>query len=201
MSEQVETQAPETKTQDVAAQAAVKVQAQEQDPNWLPKRLEQAKSATIGEILKRYGAEKIEDIDAKLARLQELETSQLSEQERVKLKLQELEPKAARATQLEEAITALAQRELGGLSDLQKAAVLTLAGTDPAAQIKAVESLRPTWTSAQAPVAAPATTSAAAPPQSAPTNEVNHRARLAQLQNENPFAAAEYARRHASALL
>jgi len=197
----------ETKAAPVAESKESKQEAKSEDPAWLNPRLEQAKRGAESGILKRFGVEKPEDLEAKLARLAELERAQLSEQERVSLELKELREKAVRASALEESIGMVANRELGGLNELQKAAVVALAGSDPAMQIKAIESLRPTWTAVQssAPVqtqAAPAQTSAApAQPASASISQIDHKSRYAELQKTNPFAASAYAQKHAGQLL
>lgn len=183
-----------------------KTESKQEEPAWLKPRLEQAQRSAETGVLKRFGVEKPEDLEAKLARLAELEKSQLSEQERVSLELAELRAKAERAKALEESIGMVASREVSGLNELQKAAVLALAGADPAAQLRTIESLRPTWAamqvSAPAQVTPPAQTSAApSQPASAQLSQIDHKARFAELQKTNPFAAAAYASQHASRLL
>lgn len=204
MSEVVAEQA----VQETKAAPAIeaKTEAKQDEQAWLKPRLEQAQRSAETGILKRFGVEKPEDLEAKLARLAELEKSQLSEQERVSLEMAELRAKAERAKALEESIGMVASREVSGLNELQKAAVLALAGTDPAAQLRTIESLRPTWAamqvSAPAQVIPPAQTSAApSQPASAQLSQIDHKARFAELQKTNPFAAAAYAQKHASQLL
>lgn len=96
-----------------------------------------------------------------------------------------------------------AGRQLGALTDEQKAAVAAIAGDDPRAQLKAIDALRPTW-GAQPPPApiatAPTAAASTAPPPNAPAGQapavVDHAATYRGLKATNPIAAAAFLRRH-----
>jgi hypothetical protein len=180
--------------------------ATEAEPPWLKGRLEQARTSAQKDFLKSIGVDKPEDVTAALAKLKTLEDEKLSEAEKTTRRLGELEPKAARAGELEAAVKLYADRELSGLSDLQRAAVASLAGEDPAKVLKAIESLKPTWVvEAPKPAAAPvpASTSAASPAPAAAgsTSQTDHKAEYSRLVKENPFAAHAYYVEHARQIL
>lgn len=184
--------APATQTQQSAAPDA----APETEPTWLKSRLEQAKTAAQKDLLKSLGLEKPDDIKAALAKLKTLEDEKLTEQEKTTRRLAELEPKANRASQLEATVKQYAERELSGLSELQRAAVASLAGDDHARVLSAIETLKPTWASATpaAEPPKPASTTAAAPPPApaGTTSQVDHKAEYSRLCKSNPFEAARY---------
>lgn len=186
-------------------QATPPAKPQEPDPKWLSPRLEQAQRSAQAELLKRFGAEKPEDIESRLKRLEELEAASLSEKERLEKALADLTPKATRAATLEQTVKAYADRELSALNDAQRSAVQALAGDDPARILTAIEQLKPTWQAVPA-VPAPAqpvTTSppAGAPPAAGGTSPIDHKAEFARLQKENPFEAARYRIEHAKHLV
>lgn len=199
MSEQQEnTAATETATEKTEVQSA-------NDASWIKPRLEREAAAAEARILKSLGVSSVDEAKAKFADAQKVLDAQLSEQERQNKRLAELEPTAARVGALEATVREYADRELAGLTDLQRASVASLAGDDPAKILKALEVLRPTWAAAkppEAPQQKPDTTSAAAPtPPAAKREHVDHKAVFAELQKSNPFAAAQYIQRHARAIV
>ena len=166
--------------------AAAAAAASDGEPNWLPARLERERKA----VLKALGVENVDDAKAALAELD------------AALKATKAENEA-----LSTALAAHVKGALEPLTDAQRAAVLALAPDDPAAQLRALEALRPTWASpASAPpaVAAPPTatppadTSAgrSAPNDGAATSPPDHKAIHAELEKTNPVAAARYAVAH-----
>lgn len=107
-----------------------------------------------------------------------------------------------------------ASRQLAVLTMEQQAAVKALAGEDPAMQLRAIDTLRPTWSvapvvaqpqpaappSAAPAPAPPATTAppaAAAPPAAGPSSPPDHKSEYKALQKTNPVAAAHYLQAHA----
>lgn len=107
----------------------------------------------------------------------------------------------AERQRLGEALTIYAKAQLAGLSETQRAAVTSVAGEDPAAQLKAIEALTPTWKAAAAPVAtsptAPADTAPRPNAPSAPTTSPpDPKAIHAELAKTNPIIAARYALAH-----
>jgi hypothetical protein len=89
-------------------------------------------------VLSRHGVESEEQLKAKLARLQELEDGQKSEQEK-------LQAKATRAEELEQQLATYAAGQMGALTAEQQAAVKAVAGDDAGRQLSAIDALRPTW--------------------------------------------------------
>lgn len=173
------------------------------EPEWLPKRLEQAKSSAQSELLKTLGFASAEDVKAQLEELAKFKESQLTEQERVAKRLAELEPQAQRTVQLEETLGQYAARELSTLTESQSEAVKEIAGEDPSLVLRTIERLKPTWASAEPakpPEAPPAKTTAQAsgPPDTGHQSPVDHAAEYRRLKTTNPFAAASYLRTHRS---
>lgn len=191
----------------------------EKDENWLKGRLDQAKKSGQKELLKSLGVDKPEDVKAALDRLKVLDEEKLTTEQKTAAKLAELEPKASRAVALEATVKAYADKELAGLSELQRAAVTNLAGEDPERVLKTIESLRPTWGasagaagavetsgstgSTGATGSAGASTTAAGKAPGAITNTespVDHKAVYAGLLKTNPFEAPRYYDAHSKAI-
>lgn len=191
---------PAAAPQEPAAPPAAQPPGEE--PGWLKPRLEQAQRAAQADLLKSLGAEKPEDLAAKLKRLDELETASLTEQERIQKQLADLTPRAQRAESLEATVKQYATRELAGLTEAQQNAVKVLAGEDPSRVLTAIEQLKPTWVATPAPAAPPANT---APPAAAPAaatgSPVDHKAEFERLKQTNPFEAARYRIEHAQHLV
>lgn len=192
------------------APSAEPVKAQgSSDPDWLPKRLEQAKSSAQSELLKALGVESIDLLKENLSAFQKLQDEQLSEKERAEKRLQELEPQAQRAAELEQSLSGYAEKELARLSEDQAAAVKDLAGNDPAKILTTIQKLSPTWKAAAPAAPAPATATPppsttaapAGPPDEGNQSKPDVRAEFARAKTANPFHAADIARAHASELL
>jgi hypothetical protein len=140
--------APVAAPQAPAAQPAASTS--EQDPSWLPKRLDEAKAAAKRELLKELGAEDPRDIKAALADLHAKREAEKSEIQKLTEKAAALATKATRADELEQVLSARAKREMAGLSEARRNAVIALAGDDPALRIKTIDALRPSWEEAEA---------------------------------------------------
>ena len=126
------TQAPST-AQPATAQAptaAPETKAPE-DPHWLPGRLNQAKDSAINGLLSELGVKDSATLKANLARLSELETASLTEQERVAKRLADLEPKAQKAERLEAVFKSVVEAEFSTLTESQQAAIDARANGDP----------------------------------------------------------------------
>lgn len=189
------------------------------DPNWFKPRLERERKAT----LKAAGFDSEEDAKAAAKALKDQREAEKALATKLAERDVELTKTKTRAEQLEAATKEYAGRMLIGLTEAQKKAVSDIAGDDPAAQIKAITALTPTWAKEEA--AAVAAVAAAAPPAVAtapvaaapaaaapPANTApgrvapvggdgsppNHRAVYEKLKETNPFAAADYAMRHAA---
>lgn len=177
---------------DAAVAAPAVVAADDKDPQWLGARL--AREHKV--IAKRFGVESIDEIDAKLKKLSELEAERMSEAERLQSRIKQLEPLEPETKALREAVSTIAKRELATLTEAQRAIVEELTGGDSAKVLTVIDKLRPTWAqqpAQSAPVAPPANTAPAAPaPQPvAPVTE-NHLATWERMRAQNPIAAANY---------
>lgn len=153
-----------------------------------------------------------------------------SEVQRLTEQLTAEKAKASRLTMLEETVNARAALEYEALNPEQRKAIDTLAGTDSAARLKAIDAMKPTWMQAQAeatkaaqeaaakaaveaekakgdqppppvPQGANTTPPAGAPPPINPGAPTNHLAVYESLKQSNPAAAAVYHNKHAPAIL
>lgn len=174
----------------------------------LNERLARAKAA----YAKQLGLSGEPEQDAaRLAKLAELERSQLTEAERVQVELAKLATVTAERDQLASAVQIRATHEMAGLTETQRAAVTAIAGDNPAAQLNAITALAPTWAAQNsAAPAAPAPTPAVAPPTTtvappaspgAPVpSTTSHLATHRSLLASNPIHAAHYYERHYEAI-
>jgi hypothetical protein len=152
-----------------AAQAAAPVKV-DMTPEQLKARLDEerqkgaakAKQEAEATYLKALGVTNIDEAKAKIEAQKKLEEEKLSELQRRDKAIEELKPKAERASALESVVKRQADAELAKLTDPQRAAVQRLAGDDPVKVWDALEVLAPTWASV-APAAPPAATAPAAP--------------------------------------
>lgn len=169
-------------------------------------RLAEERTKAEAKFLKDLGFEKADDLKALVKNAKAADDANKSEAEKLRARVGELEPAAKRVADLEAVVKARAESELASISEAQRAAVAAIAGEDPAAQLRAITALRPTWATstaahgATAPAAAPppATT---APPNAAPTpapttSPTNHKAVYESLKQSNPIAASQYLMRH-----
>lgn len=175
--------------------------APEQEPAWLAGRLQRERETAMKQFLSELGVADVKDAKAGLKALKEAERAKMSEVEQLRTRLAELEPMAPKLTAYQEALSVHAKAEVEKLTEGQRAAVIAISGEDPAAQLKAIATLRPTWVSAPAPAPAPAAPANTAPPAAAPApasapSPTNHRAVYESLKMKNPIEAAIYLQRH-----
>lgn len=146
-----------------AANAAPPVEEPPQEgkePGWLKDRLARAEKAA----LKRLGVDSEDEAKAALAAHKaKQEEAKSIELKRVEAE-QALAAERSRATSLLSVVQSQADAEMAKITPAQQAAVIALAGDDPAKRLSTIIALRPTWA---APVA-PAAPSVAAPPAAAP---------------------------------
>jgi len=202
--------APQTATAtDTTAQSTTPApapSAQESDPNpaWLKARLDREREKAQKELLRDLGVDDPKAAKDALTAYKAAQDAAKTEAQRLADEVASLKPKAERLSTLEGVVNARAEAELASLTDTQRAAVVSLAGDDPAARLRTIDALRPTWAAQQAanaaapkPLAAPASTtaSAAAPRPGEPT-QTDHKAVYADLKKSNPMAAAAYALAH-----
>lgn len=188
---------------EVAAVGSASVEAPKaqdnQDPKWLPERLERERRA----ILKQLGVEKVEDAKTAIAKLKEIQQQQMTEQEKLRTQVQELEVAAKDLDQYRDAVSALATASMNALSEDQKSVVMDLAGDSPVSQLRVIERLKPTWVKQTGIVAAaPVSTS---PPASAPKQvtspEASKRDTWLQMKKDNPVLAAEFYLAHSQEII
>lgn len=185
-------------------------------PKWVAARLEQAKRVAATEVLRSIGAETPEQAKAAVERAKAAADAEKSAAD----KAAEATARAAllqkERDDLHSTVGVYAAAQLGALTAEQRAAVVALAGDNPAAQLRTLDALRPTWTAAPPagnappvaaappvappPLAAPANTAPpqGAPPAGAPPAQVDHLAVLKTLETTNPIRAARYRTTYAS---
>jgi hypothetical protein len=167
---------------------------------------------------------------ALIAEAKAKDDAQKSEVQKLTEQLAAKDAKLSRLAALEEAVSARAASEFDALSDVQKTAVQDLAGDDPAARLRTIEKLRPTWAAVQkasddaakaaaaqaaadaakaaeeakakAKIPAPASTTPAAPPPppANPGTPTNHLAVWEAMKAANPAMAARYRVTHDAAI-
>lgn len=122
------------------------------DPHWLASRLKRAENAW----LKDLGV-------GDLAAVKKIVADANAKADAEKSEIARLSERAARVPTIEgeltkanEALTAYAKEEMRALTPDQRTAVKALAEDDPAAQLKTIRALRPTWAAAVLTVEAPA---------------------------------------------
>ena len=178
-------------------------------PKWVAARLEQAKRSAAADVLRTIGAETPEAAADAVKRAR-------AAAEAEKTAAQQAAEAQARAATLQKerddlhtTVGTYATAQLSALTAEQRAAVTAIAGDNPAAQLRTIAALRPTWTmvAPPAPVAAPAAPpapvappappantapQAGAPPAGAPPAVTDHLAVLKGLESTNPIRAARY---------
>lgn len=128
-------------------------QVDEKDPPWLPERLARAqKSATKeGEekgrkaLLAELGIDDPEVVKKLVADKKKRDEDQKSLEQKVAEREAKLAEYDAKLKQYQTATASLANEQLATLPEDRKAAVLKLAGDDPAKQLETIATLRPTW--------------------------------------------------------
>jgi hypothetical protein len=181
-----------------AAPVAPAPQAQpDGEPKWLPERLDRERRAA----LKAAGFESVDEARAAKAELDAKRNAQKTAEEKAADAAAKLDAETKRAASLSDVVGEWAGRQMLGLTTEQQAAVKAIAGDDPAAQLKAITALQPTWNkpapaAPTAPATPPAplatTVPAGGAPPAATTSEPNHKATYESMKDVNPFAAAAY---------
>lgn len=138
------------------AQPAGTPAAPERDPNWINDRIARAKKSAETGLLRELGVESLEDAKTAISELTAKRNAEKTASQKATEYETALKAERARIASLTEAVTAHASAQLATLTDEQRAAVTAIAGEDPAAQLKTLEALRPTWKAA-APAAAAST--------------------------------------------
>jgi hypothetical protein len=147
--------------------------AKDEPPPWLPDRLKQARQTAQQELLSQFGAQKPEDVAAKLKRLQEMEDSKLSEKERSEKEIAALRVQASEAERYRALFHEQTKAELATLSEQELAAVNAYGGDNPVEQHRMVQAFRMAKAAQAgapppAPVAAPPAPPATSVPKGSP---------------------------------
>lgn len=141
---------------------------QERDPNWLNERIAKAKTSTEKSLLRELGVDSLDDAKKAITALQAQRDAEKTASEKAAEYETALKAERARIASLTEAVAAHANAQLAALTDEQRAAVTAIAGEDPAAQLKTLEALRPTWKQAAPATQVASATQVATPPAGAP---------------------------------
>lgn len=180
-------------------------------PKWVAARLEQAKRVAAADVLRTIGAETPEAAKAAVERAKAAADAEKSAADRAAEATQRAATLQKERDDLHSTVGVYAAAQLSALTAEQRAAVTALAGDNPAAQLRTIDALRPTWAVVApppppvvaapppappppAPLAAPANTAAPtnAPAASPPPAATDHLAVLKNLETTNPIRAARY---------
>lgn len=173
----------------------------------LKARLDAAKRTGQEDLLKSLGVTDAGQLKAALETLKAAEDAKKSDAEKLAALLAEKQTNEARLTAYSKAIESVWGTESAKLTAEQSAAVLAIAGDDPAQRLQVLNALRPTWAVAQAPVTPPtpppaappvSTTSAAGAPAPTVVSPTDHTATWQAMRSANPIAAAQYLLAHAN---
>lgn len=221
---------PATNATPVVPPAAAQTNEDPNNPSWLPDRLarerksaaKEADAAARKALLEELGFGDIEVAKKLAADEKKRAEAQKSLETKVAERDAKLSTTEARLNELNSSVKVFADEQIATLSDPQRKAVLDLAGDDPAKQLKAIATLRPTW-GASIPVvpaqvpngttpangappvapivppakpAAPTAPGATAPSPAGATVVPNHLETYEWLEKNKPFAASTYFQVH-----
>lgn len=182
------------------------------DPEWLGKRIEQAKrnaeKEASAKLLKDLGVDSVDAAKARIAAAKAAEDASKTELQKATERVTALTPLAQRAEALAKVVGDRAALEMSSLTEAQRETVVGLAGDDPAAQLQTIDRLKkggllaapaapaapaaaPAATAAPAPLPAPASSAPAAPgPVPTPPNVADIKTQYDRLvkQSEDPAA-------------
>lgn len=177
------------------------------DPEWLPKRIEQAKKNAEADILKAIGVANVDEAKAMAAAVKAKADADKTAETRAAELSAKLDAESKSKDSTLAVVKEHAARMLIGLTPEQKTAVAALAGDDPVKTLQTITALAPTWAAAESAKAAadkateeaakaaakPATTAApAAAPNGKTPASPDARGTYEQMRTNNPFAAAFY---------
>lgn len=188
----------------------------ETEPHWLKPRLEREAASARTALLAEIGVTDPEAAKKLVAdEVARKEASKSLEQRAIDAE-KARDAEKLRVTELSGTVTSIATERMTGLTEAQRAAVTAIAGTDAAAQLKAIAALAPTWATASpltqtaattASTATTVTTPAPAPaaantapgpnaPAPTTTSQPDHKAEYKRLKAENPVLASAYLNKH-----
>lgn len=181
-------------------------------PKWVAARLEQAKRSAAADVLRAIGAETPEAAADAVKRARAAADAEKTAAQQAAEAQQRAASLQKERDDLHTTVGTVATAQLSALTAEQRAAVTAIAGDNPAAQLRTIAALRPTWTvvappaappavvappvapAAPSPPAPPANTApqAGAPPAGSPPAVTDHLAVLKGLESTNPIRAARY---------
>jgi len=168
-------------------------------PTWLPERLKQARQAERKALLESFGVKDGDELKTRLQKLQELETSQLSEQERTAKMLDELRPKAEAGERVSALFASVVEKQFAELPEQTQAAIDARANGDAEKRwdlmqvVAATAPTQPVSPSAPRPANTPA-----APPAPTPGNPQTAFDRWQALKASDATAASIFYQSHSS---
>lgn len=143
------TQSGAQSTTQAPAKQKYEVDYDPNNPPWLSGRLKETRQKAEEDARAKFLAELGTDDPETAKKLIAEEKKRAEERKSLETKHAEvseaLKTKDARNKELESSVKVFADGQLALLSEPQKAAVLKVAGEDPAKQLNAIEALRPTW--------------------------------------------------------
>jgi hypothetical protein len=158
-------------------------------------------------VLAELGVADAKDAKAALDAYKKLQDANKTEEQRLREAAARVSPLEQELAGYKAAFAAQAAESMAALTDVQKQAVMAIAGDDPTRQMQTIANLRKSGMLGPA-QAAPATatpppppantTAAPAAPSAAPTTTVNHLAVYQEMLKTNPFDAAGYRLRYAA---
>lgn len=182
------------------------------DPTWLPDRLARAEEQARLKVLEELGVKDPAKAKKLLEDAAKAEEDAKSQGQKLGETTKTLEQERAERERLAGVVKDHAGRQIATLTEAQQSAVRAIApDTDPAAQLRAIDALKPTWslpapaatapgaTGAPPPPAPPAAGTApppTAPPQGGAVSPPDRKAEFARLKATNPQAAAAYLNRY-----
>lgn len=178
----------------------------DQRPAWLTNLLDRTRDKATKSLLTELGIDASTDPAKAAEVIRNWQNSQKDEKTRLKEQVDALAPKATKLTEYEAEFAELARVEMAKLTDDQRAAVTAIAGDNPLGQVRAIRTLRPTWTAAPPAPPAPPGQRPPAPPLRPPANtgtppsapnpanvsQPDHLAVYESLQAANPMKASRY---------
>lgn len=137
------------------------------NPTWLPERLNQAKAAERRAVFEKFGVENETQLADKLKKLEELEVAQLTEAEKKDKRIKELEKIAKDSEGVQKRFNEMIEAQFNQLPEEQRAAIEKRAGEDWAKRWELMQLVSELGTSGTP--AAPPAAPAAPKPASTPT--------------------------------
>ena len=200
---------PATATPPAPAEPAPekpRVQADALPPDALKARLESAQQTARRELLKELGVEDPKDAKQALAELKQRQDAERTELEKAQAEADTLKAKATKADTYREILSRRAMAEMADLTEQQRATIKELAGDDPASVVNVIDKMRaggllgsaqPKQPEAEKnPPKVPDTSPGKTAPDETNSSPPNHKAIHQELQQKNPFAAANYLAAH-----